>query len=555
MKNEPEKKKNLVCAIYTRKSTTEGLDQDFTTLDNQRESAVNYIKSQQHEGWTVSEEMYDDGGFTGANTDRPALQKLINDIKLKRINCVVVYKVDRLSRSLLDFSQLLQFFDEHGVAFVSITQQFNTNTSMGRLTLNILLSFAQFEREIISERTKDKMGAARKRGQWLGGKPPLGYKRDDKAKKLVIVPEEAELVRRIFDLYLTGHPSVEIAQILSRDGILSRPWTQKNGTARGNKRFGNTRVLFILKNHLYIGKLKYGGQIYLGQQPAIIDEDTFNKAQEMIKNNRVDRKNIKNTSCTGFLSYLLKCKSCGAVMTHTYSLKKGKYKYRYYVCTSAQKHGYSSCPNKSIPAQVIEDAVIDRLKMVLPEQAKNMPGCKTEVEAFLSPVWDTLLTIEKRRLLRRVIKEIDCDIKTLKLGFTFHDLPERIEFDAMIRRSGPGKRWRKDVAINREPRIRKALILAHHLKRLMKEGRIKHTTQASEWLRLSLSEIDHTLSLLLLSPVIQEDILTGNGTYFEQIPEYKIRLISAEPDWDKQLPMWQDAKLTFEDLALSDVSD
>jgi len=195
MKTEPEKKKHLVCAIYTRKSTTEGLDQDFTTLDNQRESAVNYIKSQQHEGWTVSEEMYDDGGFTGANTDRPALQKLLNDIKLKRINCVVVYKVDRLSRSLLDFSQLLQFFDENGVAFVSITQQFNTNTSMGRLTLNILLSFAQFEREIISERTKDKMGAARKRGQWLGGKPPLGYKRDDKAKKLVIVPEEADLVR------------------------------------------------------------------------------------------------------------------------------------------------------------------------------------------------------------------------------------------------------------------------------------------------------------------------------------------------------------------------
>ncbi len=165
MNKEPEKKKHLVCAIYTRKSTTEGLDQDFSSLDNQRESAENYIKSQQHEGWTASSELYDDGGFTGANIERPALQKLLNDIKAGKINCVVVYKVDRLSRSLLDFSQLLEFFDKNNVVFVSITQHFNTNTSMGRLTLNILLSFAQFEREIISERTRDKLGAARKRGQ------------------------------------------------------------------------------------------------------------------------------------------------------------------------------------------------------------------------------------------------------------------------------------------------------------------------------------------------------------------------------------------------------
>jgi site-specific DNA recombinase len=178
MSKEPEKKRLLVCAIYTRKSTSEGLEQEFTSLDNQRESAENYIKSQQHEGWTVCKELYDDGGFTGANIERPGLQRLLAHIKEGRVNCVVVYKVDRLSRSLLDFSQLLEFFDKNNVVFVSVTQQFNTNTSMGRLTLNILLSFAQFEREIISERTKDKMGAARRRGQWLGGRTPFGYNKD-----------------------------------------------------------------------------------------------------------------------------------------------------------------------------------------------------------------------------------------------------------------------------------------------------------------------------------------------------------------------------------------
>lgn len=172
---EKEAKKRIYCAIYTRKSTTEGLDQDFTSLDAQREAAESYINSQKHEGWVALQGQYDDGGFTGANTDRPALQKLLSDIKAGGINCVVVYKVDRLSRSLMDFAHLLEFFDKYNVTFVSVTQAFNTNTSMGRLTLNILLSFAQFEREIISERTKDKMAAARKKGQWLGGRPPFGY--------------------------------------------------------------------------------------------------------------------------------------------------------------------------------------------------------------------------------------------------------------------------------------------------------------------------------------------------------------------------------------------
>ena len=405
---------------------------------------------------------------------------------------------------------------------------------MGRLTLNILLSFAQFEREIISERTKDKMGAARRRGQSLGGRPPLGYKRDGAQKKLIVEPKEAKLVKRMFDLYIEGHPSVEIAQILNKDGVTSRPWVQKNGTPRGNKNLGNTQILHVLKNPLYIGKINFGGQIYTGQQPAIIDDERFNKVQDIIKNNRHVRKNIKNKSFTGMLSHILKCKHCGAHMINTYSTKNKKLQYRYYVCTGAQKHGYASCPTRSIPAQIIEEEVIDRLKACLPEIATDLPRHKTEVEALLSPIWDSLLVIEKRRLLRTLLKEIDYDVTALKLGFTFHDLPKRLEFDAQIRKSAPRNRWRREVAIDKEPRIRKALILAHHLDQLMKEGRIKNTNQASEWLGLSLSEINHTQELLLLSPTVQEDILSGDGRQFEQIPEYKIRRISADPDWDKQ---------------------
>jgi len=291
---EDKKKKRLYCAIYTRKSTAEGLDQDFTSLDAQRESAENYINSQKHEGWTNLNGRYDDGGFTGANIERPALQKLLSDIKEHKVDCVVVYKVDRLSRSLLDFSQLLEFFDQHGVTFVSVTQQFNTNTSMGRLTLHILLSFAQFEREIISERTKDKMAAARKRGQWLGGRPPFGYTVEKDSKKLTVSPQEADLIREIFQLYLQGNSLLQVANIINDKGCRTKQATAKNGRSFGGKKFGVTHIQFTLKNVLYLGKINYGGQIYDGQQDAIIDEETFKEAQEKMAENRVVRKAFKN---------------------------------------------------------------------------------------------------------------------------------------------------------------------------------------------------------------------------------------------------------------------
>src|SRR3990167_4912411 len=219
MKTTAEETKVIRCAIYTRKSTTEGLDQDFTSLDNQRESAESYIQSQKSQGWIAIPDKYDDGGFTGANIDRPALQTLTDDIKAGKVDCVVVYKVDRLSRSLIDFVRLLQFFEENKITFVSVTQHFDTNTSMGRLTLNILLSFAQFEREIISERTKDKMGAARRRGKWTGGRPALGYDLDRQNRCLIVNPKEAELVREIFLLYLKEKSLFKVAELLNQKGL------------------------------------------------------------------------------------------------------------------------------------------------------------------------------------------------------------------------------------------------------------------------------------------------------------------------------------------------
>lgn len=538
--NEIGKKKHLLCAIYTRKSTTEGMDQDFTSLDAQRESAENYIKSQQHEGWTACDERYDDGGFTGANIERPALQKLLNDIKEGKINCVVVYKVDRLSRSLLDFSQLLEFFEKHNVAFVSVTQQFNTNTSMGRLTLNILLSFAQFEREIISERTKDKLGAARKRGQWLGGRPPFGYDREKDSKKLVVNSADAKLVKEIFELYLQGNSLLKVAKILNDQGHRTKFRVTRRGNNYGGKKFGVTQIQHLVKNVLYIGKVEYAGQIYDGQQPAIIDEETFKKVQQKLVENRVARRALKNTDCSGLLTHLLKCKTCGTRMIHTYTLKKGNHKYRYYVCTNAQKRGYGSCPNKSINAQTAEEEVLKLLKKTLAEnRQKYGDELKTEINAVLSPIWETLFFEEKHKTIKLLLKEVDCDVATRKVGLTFNGGGVRLEFDADVKKARPLIRWRKEKEVVKEPEIRSLLTLAHQIQRLCDKGEIKTPRDASQWLNMGDVRMDQIMNLLFLSPQIQDDILCKNLPAINEISEYKLRPLLQQFDWKEQLKVWK----------------
>jgi site-specific DNA recombinase len=349
------------CAIYTRKSTDEGLDQEFNSLDAQREAAEAYIKSQESEGWVCLPERYDDGGFTGGNMERPALKRLLADIELGRVDCIVTYKVDRLSRSLMDFARMMETFERHGISFVSVTQQFNTTHSMGRLTLNILLSFAQFEREIIAERTRDKIAAARRKGKWSGGAPILGY--DVVDTKLVVNEIEGKRVRQIFELYLEQQALIPTARELNRRGWTTKCWTTKKGKTRGGAGFTKTNLYQLLTNVVYAGKVRYKDEVHEGEHDGIVPADVFDRVQQLLaRNGRTGGREVRNRTGS-LLRGLLFCRPCGCAMSHSYS-QQGRKRYRYYVCTRAQKQGWSACPAPSVPAAEIERFVVDQIRVV-----------------------------------------------------------------------------------------------------------------------------------------------------------------------------------------------
>jgi site-specific DNA recombinase len=350
------------CAIYTRKSTEEGLEQEFNSLDAQRESGEAYVKSQAHEGWELIDTPYDDGGFTGGNMDRPALRRLMADIEAGKIDCVIVYKVDRLSRSLMDFSRIIEAFDNHKVAFVSVTQQFNTANSMGRLMLNVLLSFAQFEREIISERTRDKIAASRRKGKWSGGVPVLGYDVDAVTGKLVVNEGEAAKVRAIFDLYRQHQSIITTVKELDDRDWLTKKWVTKSGATTGGKPFDKASLHRLLTNVTYLGKLRYKDEIHDGEHVAIVDGEVFREVQQLLaRNARTGGAQVRN-QFGAILKGILRCSACDCSMTPAHSTKKGGKRYRYYACTNAQKRGWDACPTKSVPAQEIENFVVDQIR-------------------------------------------------------------------------------------------------------------------------------------------------------------------------------------------------
>src|SRR5271170_858514 len=258
------------CAVYTRKSSEEGLEQSFNSLDAQREACEAYILSQRHQGWHVVSTRYDDGGFSGGNMERPGLKKLLDDIAAKRVDTVVVYKVDRLTRSLADFAKIVEQFDKQGISFVSVTQQFNTTTSMGRLTLNVLLSFAQFEREVTGERIRDKIAASKRKGMWMGGVVPMGYDLED--RHLVINPEEAKQVKEIYKAYLVEGCVSNLQIYLEKKGIRSKKRLSKTGKISGDSVFSRGALYLLLQNRVYLGEITHKGTPYPGQQPAIIDQ-------------------------------------------------------------------------------------------------------------------------------------------------------------------------------------------------------------------------------------------------------------------------------------------
>ncbi|MBI1956337.1 MAG: recombinase family protein, partial [Acidobacteria bacterium] len=329
------------CAIYARKSTDEGLRQDFNSLDAQREAGEAFILSQRHGGWQLIPDRYDDGGFSGGDMERPALARLLADVEAQRIDCVVVYKVDRLSRSLLDFARMMELFDRHGVSFVSVTQQFNTTTSLGRLTLNILLSFAQFEREIISERTRDKMSAARRKGKWVGGVPMLGYDVDPKGGKLVVNEEEAVKVRAAFGLYLEHRALMPVVRELNRRGWRTKHWITKDGREHPGRPFTKNGLFRLLTNVIYTGRVNYKGTIHAGEHPRIVEQAIWEQINSQLRHNGLTGGREVRNKYGALLRGLLYCEACRAAMVHTYTVKRSR-RYRYYVCLSAQQRGWST---------------------------------------------------------------------------------------------------------------------------------------------------------------------------------------------------------------------
>jgi site-specific DNA recombinase len=374
---KPPGVKAVRCAIYTRVSTDHGLDQEFNSLDAQYDAASAYIKSQAHAGWTLFRSRYDDGGYSGGSTDRPDLQKLLDDIRARKLDVIVVYKVDRLTRSLADFAKLVELFDAHGVSFVSVTQQFNTTTSMGRLTLNVLLSFAQFEREVTSERIRDKIAASKRKGLWVGGPLPLGYHMKD--GKIAVIEDEAERVRQIYLRYLELGGVNALVRDLRERNFRSKSRLLATGTTRGGVPFGRGSLFYLLRNHFYIGEVKYKDEILPGEQPAIMDRALFDAVQQKLTDQWTTQSTARNASdhlLTGLLF-----DDAGHRMVPTHATKSGV-RYRYYA-SLPHLHGESKTASvgsvSRIPATDIEDVIVKSFHEHLIAQKEKPTSSGTQI--------------------------------------------------------------------------------------------------------------------------------------------------------------------------------
>jgi site-specific DNA recombinase len=403
-------RRKLRCAVYTRKSSEEGIEIEFNSLEAQREACEAYVASQRAEGWILVPDRYDDGGFSGGTLERPALKRLLGDIEAGKVDVVVVYKIDRLSRSLMDFSRLVEVFDQHKVTFVSVTQSFNTTTSMGRLTLNVLLSFAQFEREVIGERIRDKFAASRKRGMWMGGWAPLGY--DVKDRKLVVNEADARLVRSIFQRFLkTGSAT-----------ILARELIAENVRNKYGKLIDKGILYKMLSNPVYIGIAVHKGISYPGEHVGIIDQKTWDKVQARFQQNPRKRAAATRAQTPSLLKGIIFGPD-GIAMSPTHTRKRGRL-YRYYISQTALKQGAGDCPVTRIPAAEIEKIVIDQVRLLLlsPEiivqtwrnaRKSNTGLTEPEVRNALQefdPLWSQLFPAEQSRVIELLVERVDVRI-------------------------------------------------------------------------------------------------------------------------------------------------
>ena len=407
------------CAVYCRVSSDERLDQEFNSIDAQKEAGQAYIASQRAEGWIPVADDYDDPGFSGGNTERPALKRLLADIDAGKVDIIVVYKIDRLTRSLADFAKMVDLFDRRNVSFSAVTQQINSATSMGRLMLNVLLSFAQFEREVTSERIRDKIAAAKRKGMWMGGVPSIGY--DVVNRQLVINEAEAAVVRRIFEEMLTIGSPTQIAANLTADGITTKAWTTQEGQTRSGTRIDKKYLHKLLRNRIYLGELSHKGIWYPGAHPPIIEQALWDKVHAVLaKDSHARSVETKIRSRTDALLRGLLYAPSGERMYPTYSRKNGR-KYQYYVSKSESRFGAPGKSFERLPAPEIEAAVVAQMRTVLtsPESIAAVVrhiqrnGAQvdeaTTVMALgrLNDVWDQLFPVERHRIANLMIERID----------------------------------------------------------------------------------------------------------------------------------------------------
>lgn len=410
-------KRRMRCAVYTRKSSEEGLDQEYNSIDAQRDSGHAYIASQRAEGWIPVADDYDDAAFSGGNMERPALRRLMADIEAGKIDVVVIYKIDRLTRSLADFSKMVEVFERYGVSFVSVTQQFNTTTSMGRLMLNILLSFAQFEREVTGERIRDKIAASKRKGMWMGGVPPLGY--DVENRRLVPNQNEAKLIRHIFQRFIELGSSTTLVKELKLDGATSKAWTTQDGKTRDGKPIDKGLIYKLLNNRTYLGELRHKEQWYPAKHPPIIDPELWEQVHAILATNG----RVRGNATRATVAYLLKgivFGNDGRALSPFHTTKKNGRRYRYYIPQRENKEHAGASGLPRLPAAELESAVLDQLRVILrspgllsdmlPQAIKLDPTLDeakiTVAMTRLDAIWEQLFPAEQTRIVKLLVEKV-----------------------------------------------------------------------------------------------------------------------------------------------------
>jgi DNA invertase Pin-like site-specific DNA recombinase len=559
----PSRLGKRLCAIYTRKSSEEGLEQEFNSLDAQREACEAFVASQKHEGWQALPTQFDDGGLSGGSLERPALKRLIADIEAGLVHIVIVYKVDRLTRSLADFAKLTELLDRHNASFVSVTQQFNTSTSMGRLTLNVLLSFAQFEREVAGERIRDKIAASKRRGMWMGGHPPLGY--DVLNKKLVINRAEARTLKNIFERYVRLQSVADLKRELDRDGVRSKQRLFKNGRRVGGKPLSRGALYLMLQNRLYRGQIAHKGNVHEGDHEAIVEEPLWDLVQATLKENRQDHSASRARS-TSLLAGII-FDGDGARLTPTHAKKNGR-RYRYYISTSLMR-GDKPSTGLRIPASDLETLVIGRIAQQLNNvgwvtdcfghdltsgQIKSlMNGAKDLARSLVDPTKAT--TVDQRACLTAILdcaKVSEQRIElTLNLGGVFVRLghlaglnqqcnpeykTETIHMEARLLRCGQQvKLILGEIETQRavDQRLLSPIINARSWFHMLQKGEVAGIADIAKHACVSAPHVSRTISLAFLAPDILEMILEGRQPV-TLTPEKLKRACPLPADWVEQ---------------------